>query len=64
MALTDEDLAEGVSFDEGTLGDLLRSLVQRLFPDRRLERLRGEWSTAPGELEAELQARLKFMEHP
>lgn len=64
VALTDEELADGIPYEEGTLGELLATFIRRMFPSRRLESLRGDWNIAPGELEAELQARLRFLEHP
>jgi hypothetical protein len=62
LALTDEELSDAVSYEEGTLGELLISIVRTIFPARNLEALRGDWRSFPGELEAEIQARLRFLE--
>ncbi len=61
-ALTRDDLDEGTIYGEGTLGELLASTVRQLLPGRSLERLRAEWRLSAGELEAELQAHLRFMQ--
>lgn len=61
LALTDEELSDSVSYEEGTLGELLISIVRTIFPARDLEALRGDWRSFPGELEAEIQARLRFL---
>jgi hypothetical protein len=63
FALANDQLVTDAAYDEGTLGELLASLLKRLFPYRDLESLRSDWRTAPGELQAELQARLRFLEH-
>jgi hypothetical protein len=64
FALANDELATDADYDEGTLGELLASVVKRLFPHRDLEDLRGDWRIAPGELQAELQARLRFLDQP
>lgn len=60
-ALQHEDLDESQPYEAGTLGELMLTLIGRLFPDRAIPSLRGDYRTSPGELEAELQARLGLM---
>jgi hypothetical protein len=61
LALRHDDLEDGDAYEDGTLGSLLLGLLQRNFPERDLETLRGDLRLAPGELEAELQARMGFL---
>lgn len=61
LALTDDELSDGVDYEEDTLGKLLITFVKAMFPARDLETLRGDWRSFPGEFEAEIQARLRFM---
>lgn len=55
--LRNEDLLLDVAYDAGSVGDLMSSLLVRLYPDRDLGTVRGDWRTNPGEFESELQAR-------
>lgn len=61
-ALHSEDLASGLEYEAGTLGDLLIRIASRVFAGRPLDSLRGEYRDWPGEFEAELQGRLRFLE--
>jgi hypothetical protein len=61
QALQHQDLDESQEYEEDSLGTLMLSLISRLFPDRELTTLRGDYRTSPGELEAEIQARLGFL---
>jgi hypothetical protein len=59
-ALRHEDL-DRAEYDEGSMGELLSSTVNRFF-DRSLEQLRGDLRTDPGGLEAEVQARIGLLQ--
>jgi hypothetical protein len=60
-ALTHKDLDDEVVYESDSLGEMFSTLLDGLFPDRDLATLRGDYNTASGELEAELQGRLGLM---
>lgn len=59
-AMTSSELTESTSYEEDSLGEMLINTVDRLFPDRELKALQGDYKVSPGEVEAELQARVGF----
>jgi len=61
FALLHDDLEDGDSYEDGTLGSLLVGLIRRNFPQLELEYLRAELRNAPGELDAELQAQIRLL---
>lgn len=61
-ALHNDDLLDGLEHEAGTLGELLATTVRRIFDAQRLDSLRGDYSQQPGEFEALLQARLRFLD--
>ena len=61
-ALQEEDLHDGMDCEAGTFGDLLLTSIRRIFGSQRLDSLRGEYRDEPGEFEARLQARLRFLD--
>lgn len=61
QALLHEDLDDENVYDSDSLGEMFLNLVRTLFPDRDMRTLRGDFKTAPGELEAELQGRMGLL---
>lgn len=58
QALLSDELDDQIAYESDSLGDMLIALLARLFPDRDLRTLQGDYRTTPGELEAEIQGRL------
>ena len=58
QALLHDELDDQTVYEPDSLADMLLALLARLFPDRDLRTLQGDYRTAPGELEAEIQGRL------
>jgi hypothetical protein len=61
QALLHEDLDDENVYDSDSLGEMFLALLRALFPDRDMRTLRGDFKTAPGELEAELQGRMGLL---
>ena len=61
QALLHQDLDDGDVYDPDSLGEMFLALLRTLFPDRDMRSLRGEFETFPGELEAELQGRMRLL---
>jgi len=60
-ALAEDDLDENGPHEPGSVGEVLATVAQRVFPNRTLDELRAQTRIAPGELEAELQAVLRLL---
>lgn len=61
QALLHEYLDDENVYDPDSLGEMFLALLRALFPDRDMRTLRGDFKTAPGELEAEIQGRMGLL---
>lgn len=61
VALHHEDFDDQQTYEDDTLGQVLGDLTGDLFPGRTLQELRGNHRISPGELEAEIQARVGLL---
>lgn len=60
-ALEHEELDTAASYEAGTVGDVLASLVNNLLPQRPLAQLRADARANRGDLEAEIQAQIGLL---
>jgi hypothetical protein len=56
VALGDDEFDDRVSYDQGSLGDTLITLLRLFFPGRDVAQLRRDFTQSPAEVEAELLA--------
>ena len=59
--LRHEELDLRTEYEPGSIGEVLAGFIRRFFPQRELASLQGDLRTAPGELEAELQAQIGLL---
>ncbi len=61
-ALGHADLDLRTDYELGSVGEVLAGFIRRFFAHRDVNTLRGDMRTIPGDLEAELQAQIGFLE--
>lgn len=59
-ALSDDDFDHGVDYPDESLGRMLQSLIQRLFPDQEIQDLRVRRNTLPTLFSAEVQDAIRI----
>jgi hypothetical protein len=57
LATADDEFDDRASYDRGSLGDLLISVIRTLTPGRTIDQVRAEYSQRPAEIDAETMAR-------